>query len=455
MIIKTEKDKFSPAEITNLVTDFLSSAEYAQLKEYRAYYMQNNPALKKQVQSKRERKKTPANYVPTPYYATVVNTMAGYMFQNVQYESDNQAYIDALTPILDANGQPVKDMQTGTYSLAFSRGVELVYSEGDKADIKFTSFDPTEWLIIYNDLIEPTVWCGIQIQASLSADYDYTLSVWYKNLYEQYNLKTSTDQKSGDITLLSTRPLYFDECPVISYDAEIIGEQSPFHCVISYIKALDALITGNSDEIERLTDALLILSQTLEKKDLDQITELKAIMNVKAEDRAEYIQKDTSPAFREYVSKFLVNEIHKHSHVIDWYSPDSGLSGQVSAKALKTRLFDMDMYSKRIELIYLKGAQKRIRLLNKLMTAKSLPVGDITIIYNRTVPSDFEDKLQAFVNVDYISKRTKWEKLGLDADLEEERLNEEKTAAMDLFQMTPLAQAGQQNDGDQDNENTI
>lgn len=450
MIIIPEKDNFSPVEIIDVVTDFFASAEYAQLKEYRQYYMQKNPELAKQVQAKKERKKTPANYVPTPYYATVVDTMAGYMFQNVQYESANEAAALALWDIMAANGQPIKDMQTGTYSLAYNRGVELVYSEGDNADIKFTSFDPAEWIIIYNDLIEPVVWCGIQVQKSLNPDYDYTLSVWYKNLYERYDFKLGQDKQGADITLLSSRALYFDECPVISYDAEIIGEQSPFHCVITYIKALDALITGNSDEIERLTDALLILTQTLEQKDLDQITELKAIMNVKAEDRAEYIQKDTTPAFREYVSKFLVQEIHKHSHVIDWYSPDSGLSGQVSAKALKTRLFDMDMYSKRIELIYLKGAQKRIRLLQKLMAAKSLPVADIDIIYNRTIPSDFEDKLQAFVNVDYISRRTKWEKLGLDADQEEERLAEEKRNAIDMFQLS-MTPGGQDEENNQDN----
>jgi SPP1 family phage portal protein len=159
-------------------------------------------------------------------------------------------------------------------------------------------------------------------------------------------------------------------------------------------------------------------------------------MDVAADDRAEYIQKDASPEFRKYVSELLINEIHKHSHVIDWYAPDTGMSGQVSAKALRTRLFDMDMYSQRIEKIYRDGVAKRIRLINTLMLAKKLPVdADVTIIYNRTVPSEFLDMLEAFKNVDFLSKRTIYETLGLDAEEELKRKEEENEAAMNQFIM--------------------
>lgn len=154
--------------------------------------------------------------------------------------------------------------------------------------------------------------------------------------------------------------------------------------------------------------------------------EWKVLENMKTEDRAEYITKNMSSEFRQYVSKLLINEIHKHSHVIDWYSPDTGLTGEVSAKALITRLFDMNMFSNRIELVYKHAAYKRIDLINQMLAIKSVKIDDnITITFNRTLPSGVEDKLAALQNVTFISDQTKCEMCGIDWEEEKKRKEEE------------------------------
>lgn len=421
-MIWNKTTKLETDDIITAIKEYQTSPEFCQLKEYLAYYEQRNTALLKSVESKYRRNKKPNNYVPTSYYATITDTMAGYMFQNVQYNPKNEsdkAYAEALNEILEANDQDAKDMTTGTYSLATNKGIELVYT-GSDAEIRYATFNPLEWVIVYDSNIEPNVFCGIWLQKSLEKDYDLYVDVFYKDLWQQFKYNSTSGQL---VERGSEQQLFFDECPVVVYNSEIIGDHSPFHCVITYIQALDELITGNSNELEKLSEAILLLGRTLKEEDLKHIDEIKALMDItKDEIVPQFIQRQISPEFREYVSKLLINEIHKHSHVIDWYSPDTGLTGAVSAKALTTRLFDMNMYSQRIEKTVVKGARKKIRLISTLMNIKSLPTGEVNIIYNRTIPKDFEDKLMAFKGVDFISRRTIWEALGLDPEVEEERL---------------------------------
>ena len=322
IIIPDENRHLTSEEIKEVVSTFLSSTEYHRMKNYKNYYEQDNTKLTKKVEDKANRGKTPLNYIPTPYYATVVDTMSGYMFQNVQYEpkEGSEEYAVRLNEILNDNGQDVKDMTTGTYSLAFNHGIEWVYSTGEDADIKYATFDPLEWALVYNTAVEPDVWCAIRIQEALEEYYDQYIDVIYKDLWQQYKIKTDNHNNITIESRAEDQVLYFEECPVIDYNSEIIGNKSPFDCVLAYIVALDDLITSNSDEIEKLTEALLLLGRVLKEEDLKALNELKAIQDLSPEEfEPKFLEKATSPEFREYVSKLLIQEIYRHSSVVDWY----------------------------------------------------------------------------------------------------------------------------------------
>jgi len=263
----------------------------------------------------------------------------------------------------------------------------------------------------------------------------YKIDVIYKDLWEYYSaVKGNQGEIKGLTKTKEDKQLFFKENPVIVYNTEIISEKSSFHSILSYVVALDWILTGNANEIDRLVDALLVLGKSLKKEDLAKMDEMKALMSMKTEDRAEYITKDMSPAFREYVSKLLIQEIHKHSHVVDWYSPDSGLSGAVSAKALKTRLFDMDMFSQRIEKVYRIGAEKRIRLISDTLELQGNKVDDVEIEFHRSMPSDFEDKLDSLSKATFLSNQTKVEKAGLIWEDEKKRLEEEQGEVLNLME---------------------
>jgi SPP1 family phage portal protein len=314
-------------------------------------------------------------------------------------------------------------MNTGIRALSLNKGIELVYTEGDinNTEIRFANINPLNMIVVYDDTIEPDVFAGIWIRESKEEDYDYYVDVIYNNEWQYYTMK------NNELNLFKeSRELLFSKNPVCVYNTDVLNYKSPFDKIIPYINALDIVVTGNSNEIERLVDALLVIGRLLNEEDLQHMDEWKALMEIKSDERAEYLTKDMSPSFREYVTKLLIQEIHKHSHVIDWYSPDTGLSGAVSAKSLITRLFDMNMYSQRIEKIYKEGAEKRNSLIFEFMKIKGMGQGNIKIIYNRTVPSDFEDKINAMKGVDFLSKQTKVEQVGLDWNIEQKRIEEEQ-----------------------------
>jgi SPP1 family phage portal protein len=428
-MIWSKEEKLEKNDILEFFDKYISSRERGELLRYSQYYGRDNVEITKRYKDRMKRHKTPNNFVPSGYYHTLIDTMAGYMFQNIQYTSENKEnnYVEKLNQLLKNNDSDVKDMQTGTRALIYNKAIELVYTIGDgtSTEIKYQTFSPENWILIYTADIEPVVFCAIRYYESLDKDHDYYLDVIYKDEWQYWQMKNK------DMSIrLESRKLYFEEVPIVCYNTELIGNESSFDLIIPYIDALDFILTGNSNEIDRLVDALLVLGKIIKDDDLKHMDEWKILENMKTEDRAEYITKNMSSDFRQYVSSLLINEIHKHSHVIDWYSPDTGLTGEVSAKALITRLFDMDMFSRRIEAIYKKALYKRIRLINQLLQIKGVKADDdIKIILNRTLPSGIEDKLAILQNVTFISDQTKCELAGVDWETEKQRKEDEMDLA--------------------------
>jgi len=429
-------------KIVKIVKDYLSGEELKRLQRYAMYYESMNPTMYYKYKDKEYRGKTPNNFVPTAYYSTIVDTMAGYMFQNIQYTNkDKSENIDYLKDILFLNDIEVKDMETGLRALAYNKAAELVYTTGDvnSIEIKFVSLDPRQVIFVYNESIEPEVICGIIVRTSNDEKYDLMIDVIYADKWQYYYMN------NNELTVREDeRILFFSECPVVEYRTEILNTNSSFNVIIPYIDALDFIMSGNSNEIARLVDAMLVIGKIIKDEDLEHMEEWKVLEGMKTEDRAEYITKDMSPVFREYVSKLLINEIHKHSHVIDWYSPDSGLTGEVSAKALITRLFDMDMYSQRMEKVFRRGTKKRIRLISELMVKKSIPISDVEIIYNRTLPNTAIDTAVALKDVPFIDDETKLEMCGLDAEKIMKR-KEEQAKEINISDLIPQKKETEEN----------
>ena len=80
------------ADIKKAIQDFQSGTVYRNLKLYSDYYRQSNPKLLARVSERERKHKTPNWCVPSAYFATVVDTMAGYMFSDVNISCDDKTY---------------------------------------------------------------------------------------------------------------------------------------------------------------------------------------------------------------------------------------------------------------------------------------------------------------------------------------------------------------------------
>jgi len=411
-------------EIVKYIQEYEAGSIHQRMIKYKKYYEGDNPDLITRVNDRTRRNITPNWYVPTPYFPTVIDSEAGYWGQRVVYTSDDEAVQKSLNEVLEANDSDVKDMKNLIYALTYNRAYELVYTEGvmtetgkfSAPNIKYASLDPLQCIPVYNEAIQPVMETLIWKRASKIKD-EFLIDVISKGEWQYFILK-------GDklIERETPRQLFFPSCPAIESRAELIGDQSPFHVVIPYISALDWVITGNANENDRLVDALLVIGKLLKDDDIKHMDEWKVLDDMAKEERAEYLTKEMSPEFRKYLSNLLINEIHKHSHVVDWYNAENS-SGDASAKALKIRLFDMDMYSQRIEKIYKEGAYDRVGLILHLLgIIKNIEQSPVKIEYQRTVPTDYETKMEAFKNVDWYSTQTKVEMTGGNWETEEPRL---------------------------------
>lgn len=424
--------KLTAEEILAIFNGYIMSETYHDVERYGEYYEAENCAIKKKVRDRKYRGKSPNNEIPTAYYSSVVDSMAGYLFSSVKYqgrEEQDAAYVEALQSVLDANGIEIKDMATGVRALAYNKAYELIYTVGDgtTTQIKIASLDPESVFCIYNNDIEPKMICGVRFLKGESKEEKYKLDVIYADEWQRYSITTA---KSGEqIVAIDSKPLFFPACPVIEYNTEVITDNAPFAVIIPYIDSLDVLLSGNMNDSERLADAYLVLGKLLKDEDRKHLDQIAAFEGFKQEDRAEFISKNNDPAFREYLTKLFTTEIYRHAHVVDWYGVDA-TQGNVSAKALKTRLFDMDMYSKRIEKVYRLGMKKRMELINFLMILLGYPVGVADVVFERTMPNDQDERILAVNPATFISDTTKQEYCGFDPEIEKERMEEQKAEAM-------------------------
>lgn len=398
---------YTDAEIIKKVKDYLSSPIRKKLLDLQALYDADNPAIIAAGREKAARNKTPNNVIPTGYYSTVTDTMGGYMFSDVQYTCEDEGYQKNLDDIFKANNIQVEDMQMGTSALAYNKGIEYVYTDG-KSDIKIKELNPANTIILRDSTImrNPEAAINFTVLNTEMSEFDV--------MYIEPELERRFTVKDDNVVMPEERPLPFTDLPVIEYNTQILGKKAPFEVVIPYIRGLDALVSGNANEIDRLVDALLVLGKDMSPEELKHSEEWKALVDWSTEDRAEYLTKDMSPEFRKYVSELLIREIHKHSHVIDWYSADNGNTSDASGKALRTRLFDMDMYSKRLEMAYRDGAQKRIAAISVLAVPLKMPIGEVEIVYKRTMIDDFVDDSVKLATVPFLPDAYKRKYLGVD-----------------------------------------
>lgn len=428
------------ADIGIIVKDYMGSRALKYIEYVSSYYDSKNADLMAVHRDKAIKRKTPNWFVPTAYYSTLVDSLSGYMFNNVIYsaeKAEGEELADLINTEFRRINIDVKDMATGTRAIAFNKGCEIVYTTGDgnsEPTINVLDVDPRQMIFVYDNSVESNLIMGIRVVDAHENGKKYYIDAITKDSWASYviddkdNIRVNESGKNDR--------LFWDECPCIEYKTEVLNGQTSFHAIIPYIAALDAVVTGNSNELDKLADAILAMTKLLSDEEKKRLGDIKLIEGMDKGDIVQYVQRQIDPSFRQMLLDFLVREIHKHSHVVDWYSSDNGAQGDASGRALRVRATDMEMNASRIEKNVKLGWYKRIRLFKQFFVKnyayKPVEGDDIKISMNRTRIVGVEDVAPLLVGVDFMSNQTKQELSGLDPQKEEERKEAEKETSTDI-----------------------
>jgi hypothetical protein len=316
-------------------------------------------------------------------------------------------------------------------------GIGLAYElhwtekiKGQPNKYRFIDLDPLCCFPVYDYSISAKLIAFIYT-SSTGEDSEKAVTVYYDGYIDEY---TSKDGKL--IPGVMGKYNEYQEIPVVVYyNSHKRGEiNSVCQKVKPYIDAMDCVLKGNWDEIDKGMRALLLHMTEISQKDKDDMVNHKdwQLDNIEEIGAIKYLAKEIQVEYQRFFYDIIRGEIHKNAHIVDWYNPDSGMGNVESGKALTYRLTDMNGLAKRVECFNREGQYKRIRLLQNV---EALPAGEanmIEVVYNHNIPEDKFEILTALNQDTILSKRTKYEMIpGVDADTEQERKKLEDEESLD------------------------
>lgn len=444
MIITTELN--SDGKLTEKqIREIIQSFDIAALTDNILYYDADNPRISEQQAAKTSKSIVPNEKIPSPYAATLSDTIAGYSFSKIDYldnkadENDNEKYLKDLKEIYRNNNRDTKDLQLGTMQVGYGASycIHYVDKTSGKNKYRFTPVtDPRSIVPIFNTSIEPELIAFIYLteyKDEKGKDV-FRLKVYFPEFIDTYETKDLNIKKAYDLISenvvndYGTPPLeyYFN-----NFDMDKIV--SCFHKVKHYIDAVDAVLSGNWNEIEKFADAILLAMKRFTEDDMTNMKNKRVIEKLTPDEikHMRYLTKEVQFEYQEWFYKALVSEIHKHTHILDYQNPDTGFLNAESAKALIYRHTDQDTIAKKYELQNRIGQYRRMELLNSIEAidgAKNKNIYDIDVKYNHVLPEDVKEKIEAVNNATFLSNQTKQEHAGLvDPKVEQQRIEDEKT----------------------------
>ena len=87
-------------ELQQIINEYKSSREYNNLESYDSYYNTKNSELYNKWRDRENRNINPNWAIPTAYYPTIVDTMAGYLMSNVVYESKDKTLQEEINLLM-------------------------------------------------------------------------------------------------------------------------------------------------------------------------------------------------------------------------------------------------------------------------------------------------------------------------------------------------------------------
>lgn len=363
----------------------------------KAYYEGKNVKI---LERKKE-DKTPNWIVSVPYARKIIKTVAGYMYKPglITYSSENDQYMDVLLDVFDENKEQTKTASIGEQTSVQGVGFEVHYVDNASLQPMFSKLAANQGIPIYDYAIEPELKAFIyfyQIDSILHIYVYYAdiIEHWIKDLHRENGLNLANERQLP--TKREEAPHEYEAVPVNVYknNEEMVGDFEP---VLSLIDAYDALATDCMNEVDRFSNAYMILKNIkLSREDAKRLKEVRVFENLGDDAAVEILTKDIPHGYFQYLSDFYRREIHKQSHVPNFIEEASG--GQLSGVAIDKLLYDLEFIAETKETLFREGLRKRIELINTILRkANTTEIGeewDIDIHFQRNKPQNMKESAE-------------------------------------------------------------
>lgn len=439
----------------------LKAMEYTDplISENIQYYTGQNPKEVAEYFEKLRKGTQPNNYLESSYPATLVDCAVGYCGSEITYtdnvkdSEDASKMMEALNTVHCYNNNDVLSMKIFTQQLYCGVVYQIHWVDKKQGNrYMMDTLDPLSCWPVYDYEIGSNLIAFIY-KSDTGTD-DKKVTVYYKDKTFTYTYD-GTKLTAKDTGIVND----FKDIPVaIYYNSFNKGEiKSLFQNVKTLINAKDCILRGNWNEIDKGIQAILLHMTEIKAENVEDMKE-RQNWQVVLEDlqNMRYLTKEIQWEYQKFFNDVITQEIHKAAHIVDFYNPETGVGTPQSGKALRYRLIDMDTRCKMFEMFNREGQYQSLKLLQNIGAIGDGELSMISINYKHNIPEDFYENLLAYNNDTLLSKRTKYEMLGLDPEVEQSRLDEEKESAVDSIMTTmqrPVFEADPDNQDDEQVDN--
>lgn len=395
----SDKELLGNLDILSKMIRHHQTHQRPRLKTLSEYYKGNNEAI---LVEKRRREEHLADNRATHNFAKYVSQfIQGYMV-GVPLKT---TYPDERVEerIRDINRENDADEHNSDLVLdqsIYGRAYELIY-RNNKDEIKFTSLNPLETFVIYDDTVECNPIAAIRY---ISKQFEDETAVF---LYTNKSEHVFSMDYSYNLKLKEEKNHFFSGIPIIEYENNKY-RQGDFEDVLTLIDLYDSSQSDTANYMQDLNDAMLKIVGNLdididEAKAMKEANLLMLQTDVNADGKvsnadADYIYKQYDVAGTEAYKDRIFNNILLFTSIPNLLDDKKQASPQ-SGEALKMKLFALSQKRATKERLFKKSLRDRYRLINNIMSVASegtFDVNEINITFTENLPSMIDKELDWF-----------------------------------------------------------
>ena len=335
-------------------------------------------------------KLAPDNRIPVPFIWRAIKLMKGFFATvgKITYSDETKWFETNLAPIYDTNNEELQTAAQFESGLAYSRGFELHWYDGD---FRFAKVPIDQCIPVYSDDLVPEmtsfVWYRLSGDDALATEYTATDYTEYRK-----------PKNEGNWVQGETKIHLYQRVPIVEFiiDSE---KRNAVDQVLPLVDFYDKMISEVGNEHEKFANSILLLRNTLDAvtqdenglTDADKVAMWRVLdrLGENVKDSAAYLERNVKT---EFISMTLDIIDRKISEFLMLPGEHEDKMTAQSAKAMLIRFHYLELLMADYEAYFSIGLQDRIKLIagHKLSGMSADGTNGVTIKFARNYPMDLE-----------------------------------------------------------------